>query len=265
MPDEQRKLRKASGTYYRGLDEWEVNLPIAEALQAVLERNGVLVDLLPATVPPGYHADAFIAIHVDGISGAQAATKRGWKVGTPWRASPAAEMLASLVGAAYSEQLAMPEDPHGASIDMRGYYALAPYRYRYAVDPSTPSIVFEAGFMTHPADRPWLLDKPGTVAAAIADGILAYLAQRPAAGSSDLQPQPLPAVQPKTSATPMRNRASMKGSVIKTLTPASELVTIGAVDGWYYVTTRDNWDIGWVAVDDVVVLPDESLLAMPAE
>ncbi|MGB9632620.1 MAG: hypothetical protein ACPL8I_04790, partial [Chloroflexaceae bacterium] len=67
-PDEQVNLRRFSGAYYRGYDEWELNIIIARQTMERLEAAGVVVDLLPATVPPGYLADGFVSIHVDGAT-----------------------------------------------------------------------------------------------------------------------------------------------------------------------------------------------------
>jgi hypothetical protein len=54
-------------------------------VQKQLQDAGVTVDLLPATVPPGYDADAFVAIHADDGGGADPG---GWKISTVLRYFP---------------------------------------------------------------------------------------------------------------------------------------------------------------------------------
>ncbi len=48
------------------LEEADVVLEIAKKVKTSLEAKGVVVDLLPATIPIDYFADAFISIHADG-------------------------------------------------------------------------------------------------------------------------------------------------------------------------------------------------------
>ena len=67
LPDEFERLRRrGGGTRGGGKKEWEVNLAIAEKTANLLRDQGIVVDILPATVPEAYWADAFIAIHADG-------------------------------------------------------------------------------------------------------------------------------------------------------------------------------------------------------
>src|SRR5688572_316427 len=66
LPDELRRLRGNTGTSGGGVAEWELNLDVARRAARRLEAEGITVDVLPATVPPGYTADAFVAIHADG-------------------------------------------------------------------------------------------------------------------------------------------------------------------------------------------------------
>ncbi|MEI9966882.1 MAG: N-acetylmuramoyl-L-alanine amidase [Candidatus Moraniibacteriota bacterium] len=80
-PEEQKGLRQTTGGSYGNFTEWEVALRIAQETEALLEAEGVTVDILPTTIPPNYWADAFVSIHADGntnstISGYKVAASR---------------------------------------------------------------------------------------------------------------------------------------------------------------------------------------------
>lgn len=80
LPDELERLRTSTGASSHGVREVDVNLAVARALKALIEARGWQAILLPATIPPGLRADAFIAIHADwGAS----PSIRGWKVAPP--------------------------------------------------------------------------------------------------------------------------------------------------------------------------------------
>ena len=66
VPDELRRLRGQTGAYAAGVSEVEVNLLVAEQVRALLAPLGIIIDLLPATISPGYLADAFVSLHADG-------------------------------------------------------------------------------------------------------------------------------------------------------------------------------------------------------
>src|SRR5438105_9866986 len=78
VPPELGRLQ--AGAVGGGKQEWEVNLEVAQRAAALLEASGIAVDVLPATVPPRYRANAFIALHADGDPAGQA---RGFKVARP--------------------------------------------------------------------------------------------------------------------------------------------------------------------------------------
>src|SRR5439155_12820374 len=65
LPDELASLREQGGARVGGASEVEITLAIAQRVAALLSARGVTVDILPATVPPGYRADAFVALHCD--------------------------------------------------------------------------------------------------------------------------------------------------------------------------------------------------------
>ena len=66
LPEELRELRRNTGAAGGGYTKVQVNLDIAQRTAGYLRGYGVAVDILPATIPVGYRADAFVAIHADG-------------------------------------------------------------------------------------------------------------------------------------------------------------------------------------------------------
>ena len=213
---------------------------------------GVSVDLLPATIPPGYQADAFIAIHTNGASGSLASTRRGWAVATPWRASAAAEALAIAIEQRYPAVTDLPADPRGASFDMRGYYAFSSFRFTHAIDPTTPAVIIECGYMTHPADRLLLFKQPQRVAEGIAQGVLEYLRARDPADSAARQPVALPALSATAALELLRQPDDASEALIE-VPAGAPLVALVARGEWYLVTEKQTWEIGWVRASTVTV------------
>jgi hypothetical protein len=79
LPDALARLRGSTGTSGGGRTEVSLNLDIAQRVAAQLRAAGRTVEILPATVPTGYEADLFVALHADGNSSGAA---RGYKVST---------------------------------------------------------------------------------------------------------------------------------------------------------------------------------------
>jgi len=173
MPEELQRLEGNTGTSGGGRWEWEVNLDVAVRTKDILESRGVKVDILPATVPPAYLADVFLAIHADGSVDR---TKSGYKFANPRRDyTGKGERLLESLEQAYSESTGLAEDPN-VTRNMRGYYAFAWWRYEHAVHPMTVAAIAETGFLTSPSDQRLLIGKPEIVAGALAEGIWNYLA-----------------------------------------------------------------------------------------
>jgi len=175
LPAELAGLRSATGTSGGGVPEWRLNLDIARRVAALLQGAGVEVDIIPATVPPRYQADAFVALHADGQLGG---TFSGFKLASAsWSTTAAVDdKLISAITDEYRVATNMPIDTH-ITRNMTGYYAFNYRRYQYAVAPTTPSVILEMGFMTNRSDLQVLLGKQDTVAAGIARGILRFLGQ----------------------------------------------------------------------------------------
>lgn len=174
-PDEFPSLRFQGGASFDGVDEVDVNLDIAQRIAGLLRARGIVVDILPATIPPGYLADAFVSLHADGDDYREA---RGFKVAHGFYRGPHEAALVEWLTDAYAAATAMPWDDN-VSDDMTDYYAFAWYRYEHALSPFTPAAIIEMGFLSQDDDREMLLGKPNVVARGIADGIARFLDRKP--------------------------------------------------------------------------------------
>ncbi|HSJ25063.1 MAG TPA: N-acetylmuramoyl-L-alanine amidase [Longimicrobiales bacterium] len=170
-PDEQAGLR-ANGTRAAGVAEWEVNLAIATRAARLLEDAGYEVEILPTTIPPAYRADLFISIHADGnpnttVSGYRAAAPRRDRTGL-------ASDFAALLNSEYGAVTGLPFYPT-LTRRMTSYYAFNSRRYTHALDPATPGVILETGFLTSPRDRRVIVDAPERAAAGIVAAVLKFL------------------------------------------------------------------------------------------
>lgn len=172
LPDELERLKGNTGSSGRGKWEWEVNLAIAERAKERLIEKGIVVDILPATVPPSYWADVFIAIHADGSTDR---SKSGYKFAYPWRDfTRKAGKLVSFLEEAYGPATGLAKDIN-ISRNMRGYYAFSWWRYEHAVHPMTTSAIAETGFLTNSGDSKLLVKTPDISANGLAEGVANYL------------------------------------------------------------------------------------------
>lgn len=171
-PEEQAGLRDNTGAQAGGVTEWETNLKIAEEVKKTLELEGVVVDLLPTTIPPEYWADAFVSIHADGSGDIDI---QGYKVAAPRRdRSGLAERLSTLIEGSYGSTTGLSLSPT-VSRNMRGYYAFNWRKYDHAIHPMTPGAIIETGFLTSGKDRKIIVNNPKRSAQGIAQGILSFL------------------------------------------------------------------------------------------
>lgn len=172
VPTELESLRWNGGASAGGYDEVDVNLDIARKAAALLKKEGIEVDVLMATVPESYRADAFISIHADGnddtsVTGYKAAASE-------FDSTEASTILSDELAMAYGEATDMILDPN-VTEDMTRYYSFNYVKFHASVDPSTPSALIETGFITNASDRKFLINKPDIAAKAIADGVLSFL------------------------------------------------------------------------------------------
>jgi hypothetical protein len=175
LPDELRSLRGNGGTSGGGVAEWQLNLAVARRAAERLEAAGVEVDVLPATIPPGYRADAFVALHADGD-----ATGRysGFKLARATRSlvPDQDDRLLAAIEATYAEATGLPIDPH-VTRNMTGYYAFSSRRFTHAISPTTPAVILEMGFMTHAGDLRFMLGNQEALAAGVSRGVYRFLEQ----------------------------------------------------------------------------------------
>src|SRR3990167_7682509 len=173
LPDELKRLReRGGGASGGGKAEWETNLAIAEETKEFLEAEGVIVDILPSTIPPAYWADVFIAIHADGNVNSEVS---GFKVAAPHRdLTGRAGSLVDTLEAEYARSTGLRLD-FNVTRNMRGYYAFNWRRYEHAVHPMTVAAILETGFLTSPVDQRVIVAQPRIAARGIADAVLKFL------------------------------------------------------------------------------------------
>jgi N-acetylmuramoyl-L-alanine amidase len=256
LPEELARLRSSTGARYGNITEAEVNYAIAMHTLALLEAEGIVVDILPATVPPGYDADAFIAIHADGHRNSRA---RGWKLATPWRTSDAGAQLADAVATAYGPATGLPQDVNGITYNMRGYYAFSYRRYDHAIARTTPAIIVETGFMSNAADREIILGAPELSARGIANGVLAYLAQRDRNDGAALLPPEFPRMRALPGGAQLRSAPEKNARILLQITPDDRVIVFRSQNGWYEAVVRGKWrNVGWVRVDQLEGVEENS-------
>lgn len=174
-PDEQAGLRD-NGARAAGLAEWEVNLEIARSTAQMLRDSGYTVEILPTTIQPGYWADLFVSIHADGHSSPRIS---GYRAAAPRRdlTGRAAE-FASLLDRTYGEETGL---PYYGSVTrrMRGYYAFNYRRYEHALHPMTVGVILETGFLTSPADREVIVQRPERAARGIVRAVTRFVSPVP--------------------------------------------------------------------------------------
>lgn len=172
VPQELHRLRGNTGAEGGGKTEVEVNMAIAQKTAEILSANGIQVEIIPATIPPKFWADVFVAIHADGD---QYWRKSGFKAAHPRRdLSGKADQLQDAVEKEYQKATGLDKDPD-VTDNMRGYYAFGWWKYEHAIHPMTPAIILETGFLTSYSDRQTIVSQPEVCAQGLAKGILNYL------------------------------------------------------------------------------------------
>ena len=256
LPAELSRLHGSTGAWAAGVAEVQINIVVARAAAALLEAEGIDVTLLPATIPPGFDADAFVSVHADGNNDSSA---RGYKVSPPWRASPASRLLAAALHRQYGQTTGLPEDLNGVTYNMRGYYAFNGYRYRHAIADTTPAAILEMGYVSNPVDRAFLRKNTAVAAQGLAAGVLAYLQQRDPFDRWETLPpvEPIVLRTPRGGA-PLHAARDRESTVRLHLRGGELLFASGKVDGWYDVRVRGSYrSFGWVHADDVEGTPAE--------
>jgi hypothetical protein len=172
MPRELAKLRAATGAEVGGLEEVDVNLAIVRALAARLRADGFEVEVLGATVPPGYRATLVLAVHADASPNP---AREGYKsaIFLPVR-NPRDPLLKLDVDRAVLAETDLGNDGRNVSLDMLEYYAFNARRFRHSLSRGTAALIVEMGYLSNRKDRAELRH-PAVLARALADGVVAYL------------------------------------------------------------------------------------------
>ena len=173
LPEELAILRTQSGASSEGYNEVDINYAVAHRVADILRARGITVDILPATIPPGYQADAFIAIHCDanndpGISGFKLA--RHGNSAIPNRDDALINAITATYGPATGQRL-----DGLISRAMIYYYAFNSGDFVHAISPQTPATIIELGFLTNAADRALLVNQQPAISQGLADGIIRFL------------------------------------------------------------------------------------------
>lgn len=251
-PPELAHRRTATGASAAGVAEVDVNESVARAAAALLRQQGIDVVLLPATVPPGFDADAFVSLHADGGGSS------GYKIAPPWRASRASRRLSALLREHYGKVTGMREDLNGVTYNMRGYYAFGG-RFRHAIARTTPAAILEMGYLTDPRDRAFLTSRPEVAARGIVDGVLAFLAEHnPLEPTATIPPAPT-VLWPARRTVPLHAAPTRESTVRAYLRPTDLLMATGRDGDWFDVRVRGSYrDFGWIHADDLSMEEQQS-------
>lgn len=229
VPEELSALtQNGDGATWGQLTERELMEQIAARIMPKLEAAGVVVDLLPATVPPKYEADAFVSLHADGNSNTRA---RGFKIAGPRRDfSGRSDELVLALREAYGAATGLPEDDL-ITRRMTAYYAFNWPRFLHAVHPYTPAAIVETGFLTNATDRAFLVGEQERIAEGVAAGVLAFLAtdRTPTPPLQELAAPVLP-LTGELACAPVR--ADRRGTTTPPCVPA-----VAGTNGAYYLVS----------------------------
>jgi len=165
-----------TGASWAGFNEVDLNMEVAERLATLLRAQGLAVDILPTTVPPGYIADAFIALHGDSDGVGELS---GFKMAHGSRRGPYEDRLLSDIKATYGAETGLEYDSEHITRNMTSLYSFNWSRYQHATSPFTPSVILEMAFISNRGDLALLVAHPDRVAVAIAKGILKFLDETP--------------------------------------------------------------------------------------
>ena len=174
LPEEQANLRWGGGASVAGVNEWELNLEVAQLIKEILEREeDIVVDILPSTIPVDYLADAFISLHADGNPDP---TVSGFRVSTSiWDQDGRGQQLADLLEEQYALAVDIKKGPLPESNgNMTEYYAFNTEKFDHALEAKTPGVIIELGFLTNTTDRRLMVNFPEKLARGVADGVLAF-------------------------------------------------------------------------------------------
>jgi len=165
-----------TGTSWAGVNEVDVNMNIAERIKALLTARGYVVDILPTTIPPGYLADLFLALHADGDGTGE---NSGFKLAHGSRRGPYEDKLVAALREEYWKVTALPEDAEHTTRAMTGYFAFNWGRYQHAAAAHTPAAILEMGYLSNDHDRDVMVNNADGVASGIVNGVQRFLDEVP--------------------------------------------------------------------------------------
>jgi N-acetylmuramoyl-L-alanine amidase len=175
-PDELRRLIPQTGAEWEGFTEVEINLDIAQRVAVLLNSKGIAVDVLPVSIPVGYVADAFVALHADSDG---VGVNSGFKMAHGARRGPYEDALLNDIKDSFGAATGLDYDPTHITNAMRGYFAFNWSRFQHAVAAHTPAVILEMGYVSSDDDRALMLDRADVVASSIADGVMKFLNETP--------------------------------------------------------------------------------------
>jgi hypothetical protein len=170
------RIQQQTGTSWAGYTEVGTTTAIAERMKTMLQAQGIAVDILPTTVPEGYLADVFIALHCDGDGVGELS---GFKMAVGSRRSAFDGKLMQAMKDVYAKATGLGYDSEHVSKNMTSYYAFNWSRYQHATSPFTPSTIMELGFLSNDDDRDLLVNHPDELATALVNGIFKFLDDNP--------------------------------------------------------------------------------------
>jgi len=170
------KLRGQIGARWDDVAEVDVNLDIGKRVQGLLIAKGIVVDLIPTTIPAGYVADAFVAIHADSDGVGELS---GFKLAHGKLRGPFEDSLVAALKESYANATGFDYDATHITVDMRYYYAFNWGRFQHTTSPHTPAAILEMGYLSSDDDRAFLTERADKVADGIAAGIMKFLSDTP--------------------------------------------------------------------------------------
>ncbi|HOX17582.1 MAG TPA: N-acetylmuramoyl-L-alanine amidase [Spirochaetales bacterium] len=251
LPDELARLRTSTGAAWGRLRELDLNLAVVRDLAARLEKRGFAVDLVPATVPPGYRADLFISVHADR---SDLPLRSGWKLAPPWRASPWSVALAGALTRAFAAS-GLPRDSGGVTDNMRGYFGFSWRRYEHALSPYTPAVLVELGFLGNAADRERLRDRPGFYAEILEQGIDAYLETYDRGIRSAFVPTNPPRLVAGPSGARLRSSPDRVSAILDELVPGQPVTVLSRRGDWYEAWFPEARMSAWLPASELAGAP----------
>lgn len=175
QPDELKNIRYSTGGQAGRTTELEINIAVVKMLRDMLEARGIIVDILPATIPPNYKADVFISIHADSSPDK---TRRGYKSAyfTPKR-NDYDQLLKEKIDESYFYFMGLPDDDNNVSGAMLEYYSFNNKRFKHSISKKTAGIIVEIGYISNKLDLQLIKD-PVNPAYALKVGIIKFLKAR---------------------------------------------------------------------------------------